>query len=86
MLVIYGAESQEELRGYLDCLYSRIQETVFLLPDGEHIKVSLSGGYLFYPEYTGSSRELVKLADEAMYLVKKSTKGRFARYQEPDER
>lgn len=86
VLVIYGAESQEELRGYLDCLYSRIQETVFLLPDGEHIKVSLSGGYLFYPEYTGSSRELVKLADEAMYLVKKSTKGRFARYQEPDER
>lgn len=81
VLVIYGAESREELEKYLGHLYSRIQATVFALPDGESIRVSLSGGYLFYPECSGSSRELVKLADAAMYLVKKSTKGRFARYQ-----
>lgn len=85
VLVIYGAESQEELMGYLDNLYSRICETELALPDGENIKVSLSGGYVFYPECTGSSRELVKLADETMYLVKKSTKGRFARYRELEE-
>lgn len=82
VLVIYGAESQEELMGYLDNLHNRICETELALPDGESIKVSLSGGYVFYPECTGSSRELVKLADETMYLVKKSTKGRFARYRE----
>lgn len=82
VLVIYGAESQEELMGYLDNLHDRICETELALPDGESIKVSLSGGYVFYPECTGSSRELVKLADETMYLVKKSTKGRFARYRE----
>lgn len=85
VLVIYGAESQEELMGYLDNLHNRICETELALPDGENIKVSLSGGYVFYPECTGSSRELVKLADETMYLVKKSTKGRFARYRELKE-
>ena len=85
VLVIYGAESQSEIEEYLNRLYSRIQETVMTLPDGEHVMVSLSGGYLFYPECRGSSRELVKLADETMYLVKKSTKGRFARYRGADD-
>lgn len=80
VLFIYGAGSQEEIEGYLDCLYTRIQKTELIMPDGTPVKVSLSGGYVFYPECTGSSRELLRLADETMYLVKKSTKGKFAKY------
>lgn len=80
VLVIYGADSQQEIEGYLDGLYASIQETIVVMPGGEQVRVSLSGGYLFYPECTGSSRELLKLADETMYRVKKSTKGKFARY------
>lgn len=80
VLVIYGADSQEEIEGYLDSLYTSIQKTVVVMTDGEQVRVSLSGGYLFYPECTGSSWELLKLADETMYRVKKSTKGKFARY------
>lgn len=80
VLVIYGAKSRQEIEGYLESLYAVIQETELVMPDGERVKVSLSGGYLFYPEHTGSSRELLKLADETMYLVKKSTKGKFAGY------
>lgn len=80
VLVIYGAESQQEIEGYLDSLYARIQETELIMSDGEHVKVSLSGGYLFYPEHVGSSQELLRMADETMYLVKNSTKGRFAKY------
>lgn len=83
VLLIYGADSKEELKGYLDDLYARIQETELIMPDGSHVAVSLSGGYVYYPEHTGSSRELLKLADDAMYLVKKSTKGKFAGYQVP---
>lgn len=80
VLVIYGAESQQEIEGYLDSLYARIQETELIMPDGERVEVSLSGGYLFYPEHVGSSQELLRMADETMYLVKNSTKGRFAKY------
>ncbi|WP_215695181.1 diguanylate cyclase [Clostridium sp. MCC353] len=80
VLFIYGAESQTEIEGYLDELYARIQETELVMPDGERVKMSLSGGCLYYPECVGSSRELLKIADETMYMVKKSTKGRFARY------
>lgn len=84
VLVIYGADSQAEIEGYLKDLQKRIQKAELVTPDGEHIRVSLSGGYLFYPEYTGSSRELLKMADTAMYQVKKTTKGEFSRYREAD--
>lgn len=86
VLVIYGAESQQEIEGYLECLYDRIQKTELAMPDGKRIKVSVSGGYLYYPEHSGSSQELLKLADETMYKIKKSTKGKFAKYQAPDEK
>lgn len=81
VLVIYGAQSQQEIEGYLEKLNNRIREKELVMPDGERVKVSLSGGYLFYPEHSVSSAELVRMADEAMYVVKKSTKGKFARYQ-----
>lgn len=80
VLLIFGAQSQQEIQGYLDSLYASIQESEVVMPDGECVRVSISGGYLYYPECMGSSQELLKLADETMYLVKKSTKGRFARY------
>lgn len=83
VLLLYGAESQKELEGYLDNLHARIQEAELIMPDGTHVAMSLSGGYLYYPECSGSSQELLKLADDTMYLVKRSTKGRFVRYQMP---
>lgn len=83
VLVLYGAGSQEELEDCLAELSGRIQKSELEMPDGTHVRMSLSGGYVFYPEHSGSSQELLKLADETMYLVKKSTKGRFARYRAP---
>lgn len=83
VLVIYGADSQQEIEGYLEKLQRKIQETELVMPDGERVRMSLSGGYVYYPECTGSSQELLKLADETMYRVKKSTKGEFARYEAP---
>lgn len=84
VLVIYGADSQEEIENALDRLSRRIHETKLVMPDGECVQVSLSGGYVFYPECFGSSRELLKLADQTMYRVKKSTKGKFAKYRAED--
>lgn len=84
VLVIYGADSQEEIVGYLNRLQEQIQGTEIVMSEGEKVQVSLSGGYVFYPESQGSCRELLKLADQTMYQVKRSVKGRFARYQ-PDE-
>ena len=86
VLVIYGAKSQQEIEDCLDCLYSHMKKSDLVMPDGEHVAVSLSGGYLYYPEHTGTSQELLKLADKAMYKVKKSTKGKFGRYRAEDDK
>lgn len=82
VLVIYGADSQQEIEGYLDDLRARVESAELVMPGGEHVHVSLSGGYVYYPEHTGSSKELLRMADETMYHVKKSTKGQLARYQD----
>lgn len=81
VLVIYGADSKQEIEGYLKNLRARMHETELTMPDGEVVRVSFSGGYVYYPEYTGSSQELLRMADETMYRIKKSTKGEFARYE-----
>ncbi|MDQ6966163.1 MAG: diguanylate cyclase, partial [Mariprofundaceae bacterium] len=43
----------------------------------QQAKVSTSIGATFYPADQGSPQELIKHADEAMYVAKKSGKSRF---------
>ena len=57
---------------------------VITLPAGEEHEVSVSGGYLIYPEVSADCTEMLHLADQAMYRVKKSGKGRFEKYGGPD--
>lgn len=83
VLVIYGAGSQDEIQSYLDDLYSRITESWINVPDKEMMPIRISGGYVFYPEYNKDYRELLHLADQAMYQVKNGGKGYFRKYQ-PD--
>lgn len=85
VLVIYGADSKAELEGYLKELHEQVRNTTVQVAGGERIQVSMSGGYVFYPENQGICQDLLKLADQTMYQVKKSKKGGFARYQPEGE-
>lgn len=80
VLMIYGAGSREEIQAYIDDLYQSVMEASIHVPGDETIPVRMSGGYIFYPEYKKNYREMMNLADQAMYQVKKSTKGCFAEY------
>lgn len=80
VLLIYGASSKEEIRGYLNDLYIRIIEASIDVPGQNAIRVQMSGGYIFYPESAKDHNKLLRLADQTMYLVKKGTKGHFAEY------
>lgn len=82
VLLLYGADSAEELEGCLAKLEARIEEARLSMPGGKEMAVSVSGGYLIYPETDGSCEKLLHLADQAMYRVKKSGKGRFEKYTE----
>lgn len=83
VLMIYGAGSQKEIQEYIDDLYYKISNSCIEMPGSETMPVRMSGGYVFYPEYNMNYRELLHLADQAMYQVKNGTKGCFKRY-EPD--
>lgn len=86
VLVLYGAETEEELEISLERLFQEIQKSSFVVPNGEEVSVSMSGGYIFHPSCGESYRTMMRLADETMYGVKRNGKGYFAKYQEKEER
>lgn len=86
VLVIYGADSRQELVEYLDHLYERMKSCSIRMPDGKEIFVSLSGGCVFYPEFSGGYREMLRLADQTMYRVKRGERGHFEQYRPQEER
>lgn len=83
VLVIYGADSEDQIKGYLNHLHNEILHASMELPDESTLPVRLSGGYIFSPSCTEDYREMLRLADQAMYQVKRDTKGYFAQYIPP---
>lgn len=55
-------------------LRKNIEQNVFLKKDGYFIKVTASFGVASYPESAKTKEELLKLADEAMYRIKNTTR------------
>lgn len=52
---------------------SVIEKTDFLI-DGEHIKLTLSIGLAVYPDHAQTYKDIVKMADEAMYCGKNKSR------------
>lgn len=80
ILVVYGCTSEEEVLGYLAGVETRMGQAELLLPDGQRFPVRMSGGYVLCPPGGGDYQELLRLADQTMYKVKRGEKGHFARY------
>jgi len=55
-------------------LRRNIEQNIFLKKEGYFIKVTASFGVASYPESAKSKEELLKLADEAMYKIKNTTR------------
>jgi len=51
-----------------------IERKVFLKEEGYHLKITASFGIASFPESAKSKEELIRLADEAMYNVKHTTR------------
>ncbi len=55
-------------------LRKNIEQNVFLRKDGYFIKVTASFGVASYPESAKTKEDLLRLADEAMYRIKNTTR------------
>ncbi len=80
VIMIYGAETEELLQYLIDTLERMFARAFILKPDGETYNVGISGGYAFYPEHSLNFKEILLLADQTMYEVKRDGKGRFKKY------
>lgn len=80
ILLFYGYGSREEIRERVEALYKAIHEVAFILPNGDNMGLSASGGLAYYPDDSGNLPELMKFADFAMYQVKESRKGEYREF------
>lgn len=79
-ILFYGFEDRETIRECLDKLYRAIGEVEFVLPDGQNMGLSASGGYAWYPEDGDNLAALMKYSDFAMYQVKRTKKGQLKEF------
>jgi len=77
-VVLLPQTSKENALGVARRLHKLIRETVWLKDAGLNVHISASIGVAAYPSDSRSKSELLHLADEAMYLVKNTTRDRVA--------
>ena len=80
-MMIYGCEDKAGILGYLDMFYKELGETDICLSDTESRKISASAGFVWTDDAKGNVSELLSHADEALYEMKKDTKGYYVEYQ-----
>ncbi|MBV8194796.1 MAG: diguanylate cyclase [Candidatus Dormibacteraeota bacterium] len=70
-VVMYNT-SEGEARIVAEKIRRAVGETVIELPDGQRLALTVSIGGAAFPEDTDSAKELLALADEALYRAKRS--------------
>ena len=80
LVLFHGYHSRDEVRKKIDYLTKAMQMNVALLPSGNALHISLSGGIAWYPDDGQDWETLKKYADFAMYQVKHSDKGRVEEF------
>ena len=80
LVLFHGYRSRDAVREKIDCLTMAMQQNVALLPSGNALHISLSGGIAWYPDDGQDWETLKKYADFAMYQVKHAEKGRVEEF------
>ena len=80
LVLFHGYRSRDAVREKIDRLTKAMQQSVALLPSGNALHISLSGGIAWYPDDGQDWETLKKYADFAMYQVKHADKGRVEEF------
>ena len=80
LVLFHGYRSRDAVREKIDHLSKAMQQNVALLPSGNALHISLSGGIAWYPDDGQDWETLKKYADFAMYQVKHAEKGRVEEF------
>ena len=80
-MLLFHCHDVSEVRGYLDKFYKVLKECPVTLSETNNIIISASAGFACADGSEQSITVLLNHADEALYEVKKETKGRYREYQ-----
>ena len=80
IVLFYGYDERDEIRQVLNRLSEAMKERTALLPNGDTVRISISGGIAWYPENGRDLATLKKYADFAMYQVKHESKGEMGEF------
>lgn len=80
MLLFYGYRSRSQIQERIGVLCAAMQRSVAVLPSGNELHISISGGISWYPEDGTDMDTLKKYADFALYQVKRTNKGRLEEF------
>ena len=79
-MMVYGCQSREEIEGQMDAFYEKIRQNQIALSDTETRTISASSGFAWTGDAGSDIAELLGRADEALYVVKRDTKGVYGGY------
>lgn len=85
-LFYHGYGDRDEMRTQFKKIWSDVNGKTITLPDGTPYRVSVSGGVAWYPYDAKDFDELMKMADDAMYEVKRGSKGNIIEYSDITEK
>ena len=81
--VVMTQADKEKAYAFAEILRSTVESTQFQIPGQEHpLKVTISGGVANFPQDGGSTTDLIRVADEALYQAKQSGRNRIVKAQQ----
>jgi diguanylate cyclase (GGDEF)-like protein len=79
-MMVFGCREKSEITGFLDLFYEKLRASRVRMDDKEYKAISASGGFAWTRDPEESIYELLSHADEALYEVKRETKGHYTEY------
>lgn len=78
--LLQGYDSKQAILEVMNSLYEMIAETAIIFPDGQEKRVKISAGLQWIDDKTYSFKELLHMADQALYEAKTEGKGNYRIY------
>lgn len=79
-MIIFNCSSREEITAHLDAFYETLRKHPVELSETESRTISASCGFAWTNNAKTNAAELLHHADEALYEMKRGTKGSYAEY------
>ncbi|MDR1246962.1 MAG: bifunctional diguanylate cyclase/phosphodiesterase [Clostridiales Family XIII bacterium] len=80
VVFFHGFDDKDRVRSICEHIKSDMNRAFLDLPDGSGTAVQISAGIAWYPDDSDMAEELMRFADFAMYMVKKTNKGQFREF------